>query len=369
MAAAAAASAPSAPTSCLDPAAVMKTRNESWDVLDLMGAYKKPTGDAPAGMGRIRLPRHQREWSWTGAKGLKKMRCLIHSILHGFPIPSIILNEVDGGILEVYDGRHRIETLVRFGKDEFTYRTPAGREIKFSDLCEADRIRFQMRGLPVILTRGATPLQLAEVFIRLNSGKALTQADYCWACRDTPLIQGTQAVLAENRERFRELLGGTNIADRKTLPHWAGLFAGTMTNNAGNMTTSFERLQAHLDVAFDRARAQTVMDALFVLYTRANAENAIDAKALKEYARLGFINAFFLADWMERGEEVYDEWLPVIDHIRRTGKKTLVKVSGAQNLTWVKINTIRERVLEWLTTGEIPVDEGAHEEDSDASDD
>jgi hypothetical protein len=352
--------AAAAPVSIIDTSRRLEINHEPWSVRRLSTFYEKPTVEHPSGNGRLYLPPHQREWSWTGTKGLKKMRKFIDSVLHNYPIHTIILNAIDDGTRErweIYDGRHRVETLWRFVHNDFALvideGTTSQQVVYFRDLSDSDRARFNDRQIPVATTAAATPTQLADVFIRLNSGKPLTQADYCWACRDTPLIRSTMAVLLANKERFRPLFGGADITHRKSLPDWVGLFAGIVTDNAANMTTSFERLSIHLESEIPAATAASAMDALFELYTRANAAFVVSASTLKKYQSIGFINAFFFDTWLTASDKAVaiTNWVRVIGHVRTTFNKWLVTVEGAQNLNSRKLAVVREKVDRWLETG------------------
>jgi hypothetical protein len=314
----------------------------------------------PQGNGRIYLPPHQREWSWKNAAGLKKQQKFIDSVLHNFPIPMVILNQEDDGVRErwqIYDGRHRVETLWRFFNNKFCISGG----IYYRDLNDADRTRFNERIIPVAITVCASNEQLADIFTRLNSGKALTQADYCWANRHVPLVRDTMILLDDNSERLSPLFGGVDITNRKNLPDWVGLVAGIVTANSGAMTTSFERLQAHFGVAVDTATVTPVLDALVELYTRANTESPVSRNSLKPYARVGFINAFFVHDWMaavsaDEKAAVITNWVRVIKEVRTAEDgigKGLVATQGAQNLNSAKIAKVIRRVHGWLR-GEDP---------------
>ena len=339
----------------IDKSRRLEITTEPWQVRRLASFYEPPTAEHPGGNGRLYLPVHQRCWSWKHKKGLKKQRDLIDSILHNYPVPTIILNNIDDGVRErwqIYDGRHRVETLWNFTNNKFGVKN-GDQEVFYKDLNDTDRGRFNDRTIPVTVTASATPIQLADVFIRLNSGKSLSQADYCHASRDTPLVQATLEIMTANRERFRPLFNGADITHRDNLPDWIGIVLGLTTGSAGNMTTSFERIQEFLDLAVHHAHVQRAMDALFDLYNRA-ATVAVLPKELRRYAKVGFINAFFFADWMSGAtdatrEKAIVDWLRVITHIRTTGSKAIVTVSGAQNLTDAKIGAVRNNVRLWLT--------------------
>lgn len=365
--------------SIIDYSRRLEINHEPWTVRRLTTFYEKPVRNADGsfteGAGRLYLPPHQREWSWTDRKGLEKMRKFIDSVLHNYPIHTIILNAIDDGTRErwaIYDGRHRVETLWRFAHNEFSLIVDDGEPVWYNkdgarSLSDSDRARFNDRQIPVATTSAASPSQLADVFIRLNSGKPLTQADYCWACRDSPLIRSTMAILEANKERFRPLFGGADITNRKTLPDWVGIFAGIVTNHAGHMTTSFERLSAHLDTEVPPAAGAAAMDALFDLYTRANAAAVVSASTLKKYQALGFINAFFFDAWLCAAdkETAIANWVRVIVHIRTTFNKYVVTVTGAQNLNDRKLTEVREKVRDWLETGHVAAGAGTDSEEED----
>jgi hypothetical protein len=362
--------------SIIDATRTMETTNESWKVSKLAAYYEPPSDDHPEeGGGRLFLPPHQRLWSWKGTQGLRKQRKLIDTVLHGFPVPGIILNSKDDGMRErwqVYDGRHRIETLHRFTNNKFGIKV-GETEVFYKDLSPADRTTFDNRFIPVVVAAGATFSQLAEVFIRLNSGKALTNADYCHASKDSTLIRGTIAVLTPYTERFRMAFGGVDILGRKSIPDWVGIVLGLTLGMAGNMTTSFIRVQEYLDTEVDVGRVTVAMDALVELYTRANAASVLATKALCRYSKLGLINAFFLADWMKAPvEKTVADWVRVILHIRSEDDDSLVRVSGAQNLNDKKISVVLDNVHKWLATGNavpaLPADSDESDDGSEDSD-
>ena len=356
--------------SVIDSERRLELNYPSWNVRRIVSLFEPVSDEHPQGNGRIYLPGHQREWSWNHASGLKKQQKFIDSVLHNFPIPMVILNQEDDGVRErwqIYDGRHRVETLWRFVNNKFSIRGG----IYYRDLNDADRTRFNERIIPVAITVCASNEQLADIFTRLNSGKALTQADYCWANRHVPLVRDTMALLEAYKELFRPLFGGVDITNRKNLPDWVGLVAGIVTGNSGNMTTSFERLQAHFTCEVDVAVATPVFDALVDLYTQANAQTPVSQSSLKPYARIGFINAFFVNDWMaaDEKETVVTNWMRVIKEVRTVedGRgKNLVATTGAQNLNSTKIHKVIERVHEWLQGNDPEVDMDASTDDSDS---
>jgi hypothetical protein len=151
------------------------------------------------------------------------------------------------------------------------------------------------------------------------------------------------------------------------MPDWVGVVLGLSTGMGGNMTTSFERIQIYLEDEVDTEAVNLGMDALFDLYTRAAAATATSVNELKRYVKIGFVNAFFLAAWMgsTNKEKTITDWVRVISHIRKTGLTSLISVSGAQNLTDVKILAVHEKVRIWLANGTADTDSVSYDSDAD----
>ena len=359
-------------TSIIDQTRTMEISNENWKVSKIAAYYEPPLDEQSEGVGRLFLPKHQRLWSWKGPLGLAKKRKFIDTLIHNYPVPTIILNRCDNGMRErwqVYDGRHRIETVWLFINNKFGIKV-GNTEVFYKDLIPSERLAFDNRSIPVEVTDNAKSDKLAEVFIRLNSGKALTNADYCHASRDSPLIRGTITCLTPFTEHFRTLFGVNKVTERKNLPDWVGIVLGLTLGMAGNMTTSFIRVQEHLNTEIDPVRVVPALNALVELYTRANAASVLDVKDLRRYSKLGLINAFFLADWMKASvEKTIANWVRVILHIRNEDDDSLVRVSGAQNLNDKKIGVVLGNVHNWLATGNVDTAESDESESESESED
>lgn len=132
----------------------------------------------------------------------------------------------------IYDGRHRIETMWAFKNDKFTWEG-----LKYSQLCENDKRAFDERRIAIACVHGASGDQLADIFIRLNAGVPLKDYDLCWAMRHTPLIRAVVEHI-HSSEELSEVLGGTDLRNRRDLANWAALVNGLSKANAGDMTTS-----------------------------------------------------------------------------------------------------------------------------------
>jgi hypothetical protein len=313
----------------------------------------------------IRIPECQRLWSWTGKRGLKKMQYLIDSVMNGFPIPSIILNRTSHNARDVYDGRHRIETFFRYLSNEFKWD---GRF--YSELTDEEKRRFDDRQIPVTVTIQATNEQLAELFIRLNAGQPLTDSDKLWARRASPVVEATLRLVVSS-DRLSAALGGADLRNRRDLANWVALVAGIVTNNAGNMTTSFVRLSELLDTEVNDESVASAVSALCEVLETANVLSPATNTEKKRLKKVGKFAAFFLAEYLEEPTaDTKAKWIGVISRLRgnETDQRDMtaaLTTTGAQNLTARKIEQVREQVNRLLSGGEVAHVETFEEEDSD----
>ena len=116
------------------------TSETHWTVEQIVTMYNDPeaaTSDSDyLSTTQLRVPKYQRKWSWKGANGMKKMYQLIDSLLHKYPVPPIILNQYSDGdrtCYDIYDGRHRCETVWRFVNNKFAIpiRSEDGKRIAY----------------------------------------------------------------------------------------------------------------------------------------------------------------------------------------------------------------------------------------------
>lgn len=317
---------------------------------------------------RLRVPPYQRLWSWTAKRGLTKQQNLIDSILHGYPIPAIIVNQTcdddDNEHWDIYDGRHRIETVWRFYHNRFSLNHDAhDAPIYFKDLCENDKEKFLTASFPMVVTEDANTEQLAEIFIRLNSGASLKDKDLFWANTDKALIRDTINVLTDNASAIKSALKvdlSTASKIRPQLHNWVGLIHGLTRRSAAHMTTSYIRVSPHLDEAIDNDAVRDELQVILALFERANALYPMNDKTIQKGAKLGFVMAFFYHDFVNR-DPVTDEdrsalitkWAHAIGHVRRHPESTLLTTVGAQNLNARKVEQVVSRVNAWFD-GDIP---------------
>lgn len=126
---------------------------------------------------KFMFPQYQRGEVWT----LEKQQCLISSILKGYPIPPIYIQELPDGKYqgkdEVVDGRQRITTVLKFMTNKFTVTEQyADFFVKFpytySNLTPRSRSRFEDYQFNVIkLKSKVTPAEKFDLFKRVQNGE------------------------------------------------------------------------------------------------------------------------------------------------------------------------------------------------------
>jgi hypothetical protein len=366
-------SSPSQMSSVLDHSQRIRLENVAFSAHMFCEDY------APDNSGTIIRPNGQRllapSWSANSKKGRGRQVKFIDSVFHGYPIPTILLNRIRSQRLyEVYDGRHRIETLWNFYNDKFKYKGKL-----YSELCEEDKRTFCERTIPVTITTDANNLQLAEVFIRVNAGAPLKDFDLLWANRESNLVKAVHALVVKH-PRLSTALGGIDMNNRNDLANWAAFVAGLSTQNAGNFTTSYTRLSGDehigLDLEVNEAAVRQGLDAFSNLMEAANVAYPALASEQKKYKKAGRIAAFFFAEWMpatpEQRPAVHSKWLEIIGRLRgpkndATAMSAALHTTGAQNLTSSKVEQTLQQVNAFLAgaPGHVIIDS---ESDSDSDD-
>lgn len=331
----------------------------------------------PDNSGVIVRPDGQRllapSWSLSTKKGRAKQANLIDSIFYGYAIPSILLNRRRAlRIFEVYDGRHRLETLWNFHNDKLKWNNHL-----FSELSDDDQRVFMERSIPVTITDGATNVQLAELFIRVNAGVPLRDSDLLWANRDSALVRSARNLI-ENHPRLSAALGGLSLTSRSDLANWTAYVAGLSTQNAGNMTTSYVRLSSDeglgLDHAVNEPLVRAGLDAYCTLLESANLQFPALVSEQRKYKKIGRIAAFFFAELMRTDNpddayRIHQKWLGIIGRLRgpvddAAAMSAALRTTGAQNLTTAKVEQVLRQVNDFLAG--IPVGVVNDDDDSDS---
>jgi hypothetical protein len=345
----------------------IRTRVDRWTVDDIVKKYDDPASrDYDYENTRLRVPSYQRLWSWKGKRGLNKQRDLIDSILHGYPVPAIILNKTQKGgndFWDIYDGRHRVETLWRFVNRKF-FINYGDTNVYFDDLCERDQERIRDTEFPVIETVNANINQLAEIFIRLNSGSSLKDKDMFWANSSKPLVRDTLRIMKKHSARFEDVLGikvSTNDELRPQLSNWVGLINGLNHKSAFEMTSSYVRLSVNMDEDVNEAVVDEGIRHILDMFSLANdLYPGHGAKIVKKGGNIGYAIAFYYHDLIvsiETGktiESVNTRWAHIVGHLRNYTDSPLLATAGAQNLNSKKVLKVVNRVYQWVRGEEIP---------------
>jgi hypothetical protein len=339
-------------TSVIDFGRVVESNYITWTVADIVRRYKLDN------TGRLRLPASQRLFAkqWNSKK---KSQDFIDSIVHGYPIGSLILEKCindNDDIFYIYDGRHRAEKLYDYANNKFKYNGKL-----YSELSVDDRRAFNERKIPVVemtfrdeISAEVRSQIRADIFTRLNSGVKLSDSDYYYANIDSKLVSATMQMLNEYGEQLSELFGGIDIHNRKDLANWTGLVYGLSQCKADVMTTSYVRISEHINEPVNQTNVHNGIKVLIELYKRANERYVLNAKALQEYRKLGLLNAFFFAEWFQYNQSrfILDKWIDIIGRLRNATTSVrmrfALKTSGAQNLNIRKITDVLKQVNDYL---------------------
>jgi hypothetical protein len=120
-------------------------------------------------------PEYQREYVWN----LEDKVALIDSIMHNIDIGKFTFIELpykesikrEGRSFEVLDGKQRMNALIGFYEDRFTYRGK-----KFSELSFIDRHKFEDHHVSFAHLQNLNREQILRTFVKLNTaGKVMDQ--------------------------------------------------------------------------------------------------------------------------------------------------------------------------------------------------
>lgn len=375
---------PTLSKSIVNPNEKETTENATWPIIKVSRMYVAPTEpEYNYAKARLRVPECQRPWGWDGKRGLVRQHNLIHSILHGYPVPPPVLNysqdERGNEHWDIYDGRHRIETIQRFHTDKLAIPTIVdGNEqmVKFSELHYEDRMTFEKANVPMIIAESAGANTLSTIFSRMNDFVTLKDKDHIWAAKQQPLVDATIKLLLELKDQIARVmslkytLSSTDL--RKGLAEWVGVAAGANQYNATLMTSSYIRLTPQLQTTFHPdGRVSKFFRILLNMYERAEETMPIGHKSRnRALANINKYTIHFADDLfrardaaMAKGkslatadEGTIKRWVKVLTYERTCGgRPSLFKLVGnARADTSRRIAQIRERIERWeAADGEI----------------
>lgn len=133
---------------------------------------------------------------------LSRKSFLVHSILYGYYIPSVLSVEVDGSLYNFIDGKQRLTSLFRYINGEYALAddTPDinGIEIAkktFEQLPEDFRDKINDYSFSIPIFKNITDAEIEELFIRLNDGGvALSKIEVTRVTAGTKLMSYVQDI-------------------------------------------------------------------------------------------------------------------------------------------------------------------------------
>jgi hypothetical protein len=149
-------------------------------------------------------PAWQRNVVWN----TRMQRDLITTILKGFPINPIVVWQIDDGKKEVcVDGKNRLSAIFEFINNKYTVEYE-GKDIKFDELPEEVRERFEDENLDIRILTGSywTETKVREYFQVIQGGAKLTWPEIINAFNNK-FVDFMREVMINNQSRFAQILG------------------------------------------------------------------------------------------------------------------------------------------------------------------
>ncbi|MEO1440181.1 MAG: DUF262 domain-containing protein, partial [Chloroflexota bacterium] len=124
-------------------------------------------------------PSYQRDSVWTR----RQKQLLIDTIIRNMDIPKIYFRmlttdpEYD---YEIIDGQQRVRAIYEFRTNQFKLSdeyTPEYGEVPYNELPENVKDHIDMYALDIVVVEEATDTMIREMFLRLQNGTQLTQAE------------------------------------------------------------------------------------------------------------------------------------------------------------------------------------------------
>ena len=122
----------------------------------------------------LTTPEFQRE---RGIWNTKKKKLLIDSIMKGWKIPKIYLNNSSGEEYEIIDGQQRIYTILEFLANGFKINMEGNNKVFFKDLKDDFKNSILSYRIEVEIIRNANEKDVSELFSRLQEGVPLNSPE------------------------------------------------------------------------------------------------------------------------------------------------------------------------------------------------
>lgn len=215
---------------------------------------------------------------------------VVDSILNGIPLPAFYFWRNDNGILEVLDGKQRIEAIKKFRENDLEYR---GKLWKQSQDIQN---RFNSTNLSVIICCGEDSLK-HEIFNRINTlGKPLSQFEVLNGLYHGQYIE--ELTTYSNMSSMIELFGGNSRG--KTQIHllkWL-LILDNVKPNPESITNYVKQRKDSSFMLFDQVRIRPYLKFITGVFT-------FDVTSLCDiYFNLAIKYVKDLSIWKEHRDEI-----------------------------------------------------------------
>lgn len=217
--------------------------------LDVFDAEARDREDMNLGAKQYRVPDHQRFPGWK----YEISQYLIDTLMKNFTFGAITMStHVDRITHNIYyniqDGQTRLTTLQNFVLGKF--ETVDGR--RFDQLSDREReaintyqVHVELISRPSHVSEDNYEQYIKEIFLRMNCGKPLTQADKFWARKDEQVITMLFEIYrsAEFNKNIKKYCWAT-VGEKKSrsgLAEFVGLGLAIVKMDTNCITTSYDR--------------------------------------------------------------------------------------------------------------------------------
>lgn len=313
----------------------------------------------------IYIPEHQRFYVWT----YEQQNKLIDTILSGYVIPNIIINEapqLSKGEYWIEEGQQRLTTIWLFCHNVFPYMPTKNIAIFYSNvpkklptMCKsvskqniftfAEHFRYQQHTLEsstiygTLMKNLTDPDIIAEIFERLNSGTKLKDGDKLWNMKSRNLVKNAIEIVDGNEFLKSKLLQHFGLKldrlgsmkNKESLRHLVAivltLSAPFEYNNTWGdiLTKSYTKQHPFLDIEVDKERTTFAMETFMCIYDNVDeGKKELNNNTTSVNSSLSRHFGVMLYDWMKSTKEMsfedmnefrsvfMERWILIINHIR-----------------------------------------------------
>jgi hypothetical protein len=255
-----------------------------------------------------RIPEHNRFPQWNQEKGAN----LVDSIMHNYPIHTIMLSRHGNTHFNIEDGQTRMSVLQNYLKGAFTWN-----ELHYNELSQEQQTNFNTyeTRIEILEKRAETDddaefnRQIREIFARLNSGKPLTGNDkYHLYVKTSPVLRLIMDMKEDDefQHSFRKYIGGVGTGKtRRLLSDMMGavlplILTGEIQTDCIN--TSYERNHCYLSEDVTDHGIANVKEFFRFYFTLLNDGLPVGALMLKKFGKLSGILGLLVYSWVTNRE-------------------------------------------------------------------